>query len=85
MTPDGLERVDKNDWNNGEEYRFNEENKQKPVVTDSTDTIQPVIEKKENEVYRYSLNEVDEEPVIKKVSSFKLRIPTNPLNAMLRL
>jgi len=85
MTPNGLERAHKNNWDNNEDYRFNEEKNQQPVITDSTDSIQPIIEKKESEVYRYSSNNPDEEPSVKRGSSFKLRIPTNPLNAMLRL
>ena len=85
MTPNGLERANKNDWDNNEDYRFNEEKNQQPVIADSTDTLKPVIEKKESEVYRYSSNNTEEKPIAKKATSFKLRIPTNPLNAMLRL
>ncbi len=78
MTPEGLER--KRDF---DEKRFKFE-KEKPGMdtTQPKDSATPVIEKTEKEIYRYSLNE--KEAVSEKILAYKLRIPSNPLNAMLR-
>ncbi|MCU0404412.1 MAG: PspC domain-containing protein [Chitinophagaceae bacterium] len=74
MTPRGLERLKIIER---EQYRYQE--------SDDTetpgDTTTPVNEKKESETYRYSL--ISKERSAKWVAE-KIKVPTNPLNAMLR-
>jgi len=86
MTPDGLKGSKEEENNDG--YRFNEEQvpapPTPPTAPDSTrqaDTPVPVIEKKEKEIYRYSKH-AELSPVVALAK--KMRIPSNPLNIMLR-
>jgi hypothetical protein len=85
MTPDGLKST-REDNNKG--YRFDEDQvpapPPPPAAPDSinkADTPVPVIEKKEKEIYRYS-NNVEVSPVV--LLAKKMRLPSNPLNIMLR-
>lgn len=86
MTPEGLERQDNETDNNG--YRFDEQQVPPPPpapaapgTENKADTPNPVIEKKEKEVYRYS-NNISANPVV--AFAQKMRLPSNPLNIMLR-
>lgn len=85
MTPDGLKSRDDRESTDG--YRFNEEQvpppppPSAPGTENKADTPGPVIEKKEKEVYRYS-NNITISPVVALAQ--KMRLPTNPLNVMLR-
>jgi phage shock protein PspC (stress-responsive transcriptional regulator) len=84
MTPSGLERTNNTKENDG--YRFDENQvpPPPPAAPDSvnrTDTPVPIIEKKEKEIYRYS-QKVELSPVVALAK--KMRLPSNPLNIMLR-
>jgi phage shock protein PspC (stress-responsive transcriptional regulator) len=82
MTPGGLER--ESDIDDRENYRYDkeQENTQEQDSTDeNTDSTKPVIEKKEKEVYRYSSQVF--EGASKSIAQ-KLRVHSNPLNAMLK-
>ena len=88
MTPDGLKGKEDDEEGNNGGYRFDEEQvpapPPPPSVPDSVnkaDTPVPVIEKKEKGVYRYSQN-IEMSPVVALAK--KMRLPSNPLNIMLR-
>ncbi len=82
MTPDGLKGPREE---NKEKYRFEDE--QAPATPETPDSLNridtpaPVIEKKEKEVYRYS-QQLQINPVVALAE--KMRLPSNPLNIMLR-
>jgi len=88
MTPDGLKGKEEDEEGNNGGYRFDEEQvpapPPPPSLPDSVnkaDTPVPVIEKKEKEVYRYS-QKIEMSPVVALAK--KMRLPSNPLNIMLR-
>jgi hypothetical protein len=77
MNQGKLEREEEN-VNDDEQYEYQQDENE--LKKDSTEETAPAIEKKEETIYRYSMNSNTSAPAL--IS--RLRVKTNPLNAMLR-
>jgi phage shock protein PspC (stress-responsive transcriptional regulator) len=75
---DGRLEREENNVKENEKYEYRKDTEE--LKRDSSEESSPVIEKKEETIYRYSMNSNSSGPAL--IS--RLRIKTNPLNAMLR-